>query len=251
MLEAVVVGALIAAGASVIYAFIALFREKELRETAKEINTAAKEAAKKASDNAEAAATAGAAAGAGALSQATTQQAGVVAGLSSHLEALAKFAEALSKLKQGLAALLVALAFLMLAAVAAGIEDKVDDKKKDKSAATSGTAPAARTYLQCLDKTGSKYAARRRPTRCAHFARPGDFNSGVYLKKVRWSRWNRGSARGRGIDCGLRVPCKRTKVRLRAFGRKKACGRFVYSRLKVSGPTRKETYRTARCARLS
>lgn len=132
ILEVVIVGSLVAAGACLVFAFFALFRDKALEnadKTAQEINKVAVEAAKNA-----AAAPSADAAGLAAQNQAHAALSG---GLSDYIKALAELAGNVSKLRQGVAGLFMAFAFLGLAGGLAAVEDKVPDKAKT----TTVTAP--------------------------------------------------------------------------------------------------------------
>ncbi len=92
---------------------------------------------------------------------------------------------------------------------------------------------AKHTNILCLNKAGSKYVVRYRPGGCAVFGPGGSFGGGVNLKHIHWKSWNRISVTGRARECGFHLPCENTKVRIRAYRRRHACGRVVYTRLKA------------------
>lgn len=131
MLEIVVVVALLLAIACAIYGFFAFIREtdeeKEVKAAAKEVSSVAKAAAQ-------------ATKGEGAGLAANVQPHAAFSGPAEYLKALAAFSDSLSKLKRDVAAFVLAMGFLLIAAVGAGIEDKVKDQTK-KNHTTTTTTP--------------------------------------------------------------------------------------------------------------
>jgi hypothetical protein len=109
-------------------------------------------------------------------------------------------------------------------------------------------APAKRLY--CLDSAGSKYVAKRAPSRCAAFGPGGSFGGGVNLASLRWSGWGRATAKATGIERGFHLPYARTRVSVRAYRLVRGCGgRRVYSRLKASSRHGTTTVRLPTCSR--
>jgi hypothetical protein len=94
-------------------------------------------------------------------------------------------------------------------------------------------AAAKRTNILCLNGAGTRYVVRYRPRSCAHFGPGGTFGGGVNLRRIHWNSWSRPSVTGRARECGFHLPCENTRVRLRAYRRRHACGRIVYTRLKA------------------
>jgi hypothetical protein len=106
---------------------------------------------------------------------------------------------------------------------------------------------AKHTNILCLDKAGAKYVVRYRPRTCAHFGPGGAFAGGVFLKHIRWHSWNRSSVTGRARECGFHLPCENVKVKIRAYRRRHACGRIVYTRLKARSTFGTTVVRLKRC----
>lgn len=120
MLDVVVIVSLALAALCLLYAFIALIQDYKLDKEVKKGFESANEAAGAASKTAVGGAQReGLAAG--------VQPQAAFGGAAEYLKALGEFSTGLSKLRQGIAALVLALAFALLAAVAAGVEDKVAD----------------------------------------------------------------------------------------------------------------------------
>ena len=132
MLDAVIVGCLVAAGVSLAFAIYALLKEKA---TADEIKKALKELLDAAKADAKVVATP-----AGADAQALQQQNQAHAGLASIgevLKGVGTAAEGVSKLKTSVAGLFMALMFLVLAGGLASVDDKVVDKEDKKPEQTA------------------------------------------------------------------------------------------------------------------
>jgi len=114
--------------------------------------------------------------------------------------------------------------------------------------ALPGAAGAAKhTNILCLNKAGTEYVVKYRPKTCAVFGPGGAFAGGVNLKRIRWRSWNRPSVRGRARECGFHLPCENTKVRIRAYRRRHACGRVVFTRLKATSALGTTIVRLRRC----
>jgi len=106
---------------------------------------------------------------------------------------------------------------------------------------------AKHTNILCLNKAGTKYVVKYRPGSCAHFGPGGAFAGGVNLKHIHWRSWNRPSVTGRAKECGFHLPCENTKVRIRAYRRRRACGRIVFTRLKARSSFGTTVVRLKRC----
>jgi hypothetical protein len=113
-------------------------------------------------------------------------------------------------------------------------------------AAVPATA-GKRTHIMCLNKAGTSYIAKYRPRTCAHFGPGGAFGGGVNLRRIRWRSWNRPSVRGRARECGFHEPCENVRVRIRAYRRRHACGRVVFTRLKATSSFGTTVVRLKRC----
>ena len=112
-----------------------------------------------------------------------------------------------------------------------------------------GSAHAAgkHTNILCLNTAGTEYVVRYRPRSCAHFGPGGSFGGGVNLKRIRWRSWNEPSVRGRARECGFHLPCENIRVRIRAYRRRRACGRVVFTRLKAVSRFGTTVVRLKRC----
>jgi hypothetical protein len=108
---------------------------------------------------------------------------------------------------------------------------------------------ARHTNILCLNSAGTRYFVRYRPRTCAHFGPGGAFAGGVNLKRIRWRSWNRASVTGRARECGFHLPCSNIRVRIRAYRRRHACGRLVYTRLSVRSSLGTTVVRLVRCPR--
>lgn len=106
---------------------------------------------------------------------------------------------------------------------------------------------AKHTNILCLNKAGTKYVVKYRPKSCAHFGPGGAFGGGVNLKRIHWNSWNRPSVTGRARECGFHLPCENTRVRIRAYRRRHACGRVVFTRLKARSKFGTTIVRLKRC----
>jgi hypothetical protein len=106
---------------------------------------------------------------------------------------------------------------------------------------------AKRTHILCLNKAGSTYVVKYRPGSCAVFGPGGTFGGGVNLKHIHWKRWNRPSVTGRARECGFHLPCENVRVRVRAYRRRHACGRVVFTRLKAVSKFGTTVVRLRRC----
>jgi hypothetical protein len=95
-------------------------------------------------------------------------------------------------------------------------------------------AAAKTTYILCLNVAGTRYVLRYRPRRCAHFGPGGIFAGGVNLRRIRWAAWDQPSVRGRARECGFHLPCADIPVDIRAYSRRRACGRVVFTRLRAT-----------------
>jgi hypothetical protein len=111
------------------------------------------------------------------------------------------------------------------------------------------SAAAKHTNILCLNKDGTRYVVKYRPASCAHFGPHGAFAGGVNLKHIHWRSWNRPSVTGRARECGFHLPCENVKVRIRAYRRRHACGRIVFTRLRAKSSLGTTTVRLARCPR--
>jgi hypothetical protein len=111
----------------------------------------------------------------------------------------------------------------------------------------SAAVAAKRTHILCLNKAGTKYVAKYRPGSCAHFGPGGAFGGGVNLKRIHWKSWNRPSVRGTARECGFHLPCENVKVKIRAYRRRRACGRVVFTRLKAVSRFGTTVVRLKRC----
>jgi hypothetical protein len=110
-----------------------------------------------------------------------------------------------------------------------------------------GAAAAKRTHIMCLNEAGTEYVAKYRPRTCAHFGPGGAFGGGVNLRRIRWRSWNRPVVRGRARECGFSLPCSNIRVRIRAYRRRRACGRVVFTRLKARSSFGTTVVRLRRC----
>jgi hypothetical protein len=113
-------------------------------------------------------------------------------------------------------------------------------------------APAgaqAKSSILCLNKAGTDYVRKVEPVHCAHFGPGGAFGGGVNLKRIHWKVWGGRAARGRGVECGFHLPCAGIKVRIRAYRRRVACGKRVYTRLKATSSRGTTIVKLARCPR--
>jgi hypothetical protein len=110
-------------------------------------------------------------------------------------------------------------------------------------------AAAKHTNILCLNSAGSAYVVRYRPGKCAVFGPHGASAGGVNLRRIHWRSWNRPVVRGRARECGFDLPCMNIKVRIRAYRRRHACGRVVFTRLKVRSSLGAMVVRLARCPR--
>jgi hypothetical protein len=108
-------------------------------------------------------------------------------------------------------------------------------------------AAAKHTNILCLNSAGTKYVVKYRPRSCAHLGPHGAFAGGVNLKRIRWRSWNEPSVRGRARECGFHLPCENTRVRIRAYRRRHACGRVVFTRLKAVSTFGTTVVRLKRC----
>lgn len=108
-------------------------------------------------------------------------------------------------------------------------------------------AARTRLYVSCANRNGTAYLRRYRPRNCAYFGRNGSFGGGVFLRSIRWSHWNRRVASGRGIECGFHLPCENIPARIKAYRPRTACGRVVYTRLRVSTRFGTVRLRPSRC----
>jgi hypothetical protein len=111
------------------------------------------------------------------------------------------------------------------------------------------SAAAKHTNILCLNEAGTRYVVRYRPRSCAHYGPHGAFAGGVNLKRIRWRSWNRPSVTGRARECGFHLPCENVKVRIRAYRRRHACRRIVFTRLRARSSFGTTTVRLARCPR--
>jgi hypothetical protein len=134
------------------------------------------------------------------------------------------------------APLATALLLLALAAAADG-------------ASSNGARAAARpTRITCLNRAGSATVFRRKPRTCADYGPGGAFGGGVFLRRLRWRDWGRGTARARGIECGFHLPCASIEVRVRAYRLRRGCrGTRVYTRLKARSRHGSTVVRLRRC----
>jgi hypothetical protein len=108
---------------------------------------------------------------------------------------------------------------------------------------------AKHTNILCLNSAGTAYVVRYRPGKCAVLGPGGSFGGGVNLRRIHWRSWNEPSVRGRARECGFHLPCSNTKVRIRAYRRRHACGRVVYTRLKAKSSFGTTVVRVPRCPR--
>lgn len=108
---------------------------------------------------------------------------------------------------------------------------------------------AKHTNILCLNTAGTRYVVRYRPRSCTVLGPHGAFAGGVDLKRIRWRSWNEPAVRGRARECGFHVPCDNVRVRIRAYRRRHACGRVVYTRLRATSKFGTTTVRLARCPR--
>jgi hypothetical protein len=115
------------------------------------------------------------------------------------------------------------------------------------SGAVSGQAAGKRTNIMCLNTAGTEDVVKYRPRSCAHFGPGGAFGGGVNLKRIRWRSWNEPSVRGRARECGFHLPCENVRVRIRAYRRRHACGRVVFTRLKAVSKFGTTVVRLKRC----
>lgn len=117
MLDAVVIGCLVGAGLCFVFAFIALYIDREqrtdIKATAEKLNATAVAAADAMNSPPDPS------------KPLTVQPQAAFAGPAEYLKALAQLSDSLSKLRQAVAALVLALAFILVAAIGAGIEDKI------------------------------------------------------------------------------------------------------------------------------
>jgi hypothetical protein len=90
--------------------------------------------------------------------------------------------------------------------------------------------------LPCLNKSGTAYKAKYKPSRCAHFGPGGTFGRGVDLHDITWDNWSTTTnmASGRGTECGFDLNCGNTAVEIFAYRPRKMCGRRVYTRLRAN-----------------
>jgi hypothetical protein len=114
--------------------------------------------------------------------------------------------------------------------------------------ALPAAAPAAKhTNILCLNEAGTEYIVKYRPRSCAVFGPGGISAGGVNLKRIRWRSWNLPSVTGRARECGFQLPCDSTRVRIRAYRRRHACGRVVFTRLKARSSFGTTVVRLRRC----
>jgi len=110
-------------------------------------------------------------------------------------------------------------------------------------------AAAKHTNVLCLNGAGSAYVVRYRPGNCAVYGPGGSFGGGVNLRRIHWRSWDEPSVRGRARDCGFHLPCADIAVRIRAYRRRHACGRVVFTRLKATSRFGTTIVRLPRCPR--
>jgi hypothetical protein len=116
------------------------------------------------------------------------------------------------------------------------------------SASKQGAASASkRTYLLCLNKSGTATVRKYKPGSCAAFGANGAFAGGVDLKRLKWKSWGGKTATGSGVECGFRASCANIAVSVRAYRRKTACGRRVYTRLRATSRFGSSTARLPGC----
>ncbi|HWO15961.1 MAG TPA: hypothetical protein VNM89_04540 [Solirubrobacterales bacterium] len=134
MTEAVIIGSIVAGLATIVFAFIALYRDapigKQIERTVRRL-----------SEQAEAASELGPRQGQ-TLAETTTQQSSVLTGGSEFVRALGELAGNLSKVSQAVAALVLATLFFAIAATVATIDD-VDSSDEPDKELTSSESPAS------------------------------------------------------------------------------------------------------------
>jgi hypothetical protein len=108
---------------------------------------------------------------------------------------------------------------------------------------------SAFTYINCLNREGTRYVRKRKPARCAHFGPGGSFGGGVNLRGIQWSSYTGSEARGTATECGFHQGCANTRVTIRAYRVRVACRRHVYTRLRATSRFGTTTVRLARCPR--
>jgi hypothetical protein len=93
-----------------------------------------------------------------------------------------------------------------------------------------------KAFLLCLPRKslGPDRVTKVKPRRCSTLAIGDPYSKAANLTRVRWRRWGRRVARGRGIDRRFFSPHPRIRVRLKAYRRRRVCnGDYLYTRLKV------------------
>jgi hypothetical protein len=112
-------------------------------------------------------------------------------------------------------------------------------------------APAhARTLILCKASGTFKRVGRVHPRTCTTLGPLDSFCCAFNLRKLRWKHWGQSTATARGIERGFHLPLANTKVRVRAFRRRRApCGDLVYTRVRATSRHGSFTQRFPRVCR--
>ncbi len=117
---------------------------------------------------------------------------------------------------------------------------------------TDATAARTKTWIICLNASGTRVVLRYRPQLCAHFGPNGAFGGGVNLKGLSWRLWGASTAQANGIECGFHLPCAEVPVQVRAYRISRSCryrgSRYrIYTRLRATSSFGTTTVRLRAC----
>lgn len=116
------------------------------------------------------------------------------------------------------------------------------------TSASGGGRVSRSISLGCANKRSTAYKRVFRPRRCKRLSSGGGFGPrAVNLARLKWSGWNGSVARARGIERSFHKPYAKTRVRVRAYRVRVACGRRVYTRLQTRSRHGTTVVRVAGC----
>ena len=90
------------------------------------------------------------------------------------------------------------------------------------------------TFILCLNKSGTTYVRKERPSSCAQYGNSGAFAGGVNLVSLKWRNWGTSKATATGFERGFHLPYEHIPASVSVFDRERDCGHLVYTRLRAT-----------------